>query len=75
MNQMAIKNIVIWGTEFNCFGFSELVEAMQDKDAGIALETHEVQDNKVYRHCFSGMYIVQQKLNDIPSSDMFCSLE
>ena len=29
---------------------------MQDKDAGIALETHEVQDNKVYRHCFSGTY-------------------
>lgn len=29
---------------------------MQDKDAGIALETHEVQDDKVYRHCFSGAY-------------------
>jgi hypothetical protein len=38
------------------FAFSELVEAMQDKDAGIALETHEVQDNKIYKHCFSGMY-------------------
>jgi hypothetical protein len=31
---------------------------MQDKDAGIALETHEVQDNKVYRHCFSGTYSI-----------------
>ena len=29
---------------------------MQDKDAGISLETHEVQDNKVYRHCFSGKF-------------------
>ena len=32
----------------------ELVDAMQDKDAGISLDTHKVQDNKVYRHCFTG---------------------
>ena len=38
--------------------FAELIEAMQDKDAGIALETHEVQDSKIYRHCFSGTQVV-----------------
>ncbi|XP_028407491.1 pleckstrin-2-like isoform X2 [Dendronephthya gigantea] len=38
--------------------FAELIEAMQDRGAGIALETHEVQDSKVYRHCFSGTQVV-----------------
>ena len=37
--------------------FSELVEAMQDKDAGITLETHQIEDNKSYKLCFSGKYL------------------
>lgn len=51
--------------------FSELVEAMQDKDAGVTLETHHIQDNKSYKLCFSGKYcqlnggsrLTQQKYN------------
>ena len=50
------RESVSFKVDFYWFVVSELIEAMQDKDAGIALETHEVQDSKIYRHCFSGMY-------------------
>lgn len=43
--------------------FGELVEAMQDKDAGISLGTHQVQDNKFYKLCFSGNQVIDWLLS------------
>ncbi|XP_072176945.1 pleckstrin-like [Diadema setosum] len=42
----------------NGINYQELIQAMQDPDAGITLGTHKVDDTTVYKDCFTGAQVI-----------------